>query len=140
MKALLACLALLAAPSALAQSTQLRTWQSTQAAAGGSAPSTFTDGVALAGVVSYKLSVCAVTGQTLSGAGDIIVWGYSYTTGLWATAPLLTLEVTSSGTRCYTSGDIEVVAPFGRVYFQTSSVTVSGGTNVVITFEGWTQR
>lgn len=104
------------------------------------APSAVTDGMFLKDVVGYRLTVCAASGQTLSGAGALRAWYYSYESGVWGRNPTLDQTITVTATscagaacRCQTFPDFEVVAnQGGRVLFATDAVTVSGGTTATV--------
>lgn len=106
----------------------------------GTAPTTGpNDGMMLYGVVSYRLTICAVSGQTLSGAGTMLAYRYDGALELpWVPNAGLNQPVTASGSRCTTFPDFLVVgAQPGRVRFVASGVTVSGGATLDVLLDGY---
>jgi hypothetical protein len=93
-----------------------------------------TEGVDLAGAVGYRVCVAATSGNTLTG-GTIKQYVYSYEDGLWGENPLLAQTVTSTTRKqCW---DYKSTVGRGRLLPATSSVTVSGGTTVVVSVVVW---
>jgi hypothetical protein len=104
-----------------------------------SAPSAATEGMDLANVKGFRISVCAPSGQTLTG-GTLNAWVYNYGSSLWMRNPLLDLTVTSNSVRCLAFPDQEVVAMMGaRVLYAASSVTVSSGSAVTVRIDAWVE-
>lgn len=106
----------------------------------GTAPSGPNEGMILFGVVSYRLTICAAAGQTLSGGGTVLAYRYDGAEGLWPPNHYLDQAVpsTASGQRCHTFPDFIVIGgQTGRVRFVASSVTVSGGTTLDVLLEGY---
>jgi hypothetical protein len=132
---LLLALAVVVGAEACSASTQSPTpWTETQACSGGTCAGTLPvigdAGMSLAYVDSFRLGVCAASGQTLSGAGSMLaVWGNSAVNLPFRNNALDQL-VTTSGSRCATFPDIvvgEVTPEPDYVIFEASGVTVSGG-------------
>jgi hypothetical protein len=73
------------------------------------------------------VTVCAASGQTLSGAGTLTAYLREPGIALWAAAPELNLTVTSSARRCQTFSGFMVTVPRGRATWVPTGVTVSGG-------------
>lgn len=118
-----------------AQTVPLRYIEETQALTR-AAPTLATEGVSLARVTAYRITVCAPAGQTLTG-GSVVPWVYQdrMSTPEWAKGdPSLALTVPASApARCQIFKDIQVFVPFHRVLFATSAVTLSGtGTDVTV--------
>lgn len=97
---------------------------------------TDSDWVSLSGIKSFRLSVCADSGQTLSGAGAL----HAYVRG--AAAPLrnpsLDVNVTVTATscagaacRCQVFPDFSTAVGIGSFMFASSGITVSAGTVTV---------
>lgn len=110
------------------------------------APSASTDGMDSTGIKGYRVTLCATSGNTLSGAGTLHAYYFSVPAGgLWTRNPGLDLPVTVTATscagaacRCQTFPDLEAQSKIkGRVKWATSAVTVSGGTTVDVNVEGW---
>lgn len=97
------------------------------------APTLSTEGAGLTEARGLRVSVCAATGQTLSGAGTLKAW-YLNPSGLWNRNSALDLSIpaTASGIRCWAFPDMAVLVRTGRALFATDSVTVSGGTTVIV--------
>jgi hypothetical protein len=106
-------------------------WTETQALTR-AAPSSTTDGMDLTSVMAYRISLCAASGQTLTG-GALQFWAMG-TDSLWGRNPLLDLTVTG-GQRCQVWGDYQVAVPIGRMLPANSGVTVSGGTTATVRLE-----
>ena len=98
------------------------------------APSLATDGQTLSQARNLRVTLCAGTGETLSGAGALRAW-YMTPGNTWSRTPELDLSVSTSGVRCHTWPDLEVGARAGRVLFAADGVTVSGGTTVTVRYE-----
>ncbi len=107
----------------------------TIAASGASAPTLATDGFDLNGATSFKVTVSSTTGQTLNGAQTLNAYYYNGSTERWGTNPDLDLTRTITGVRDTTWGDQDVKVPKGRFYLLPNTCTISGGSNVVVTFE-----
>jgi hypothetical protein len=96
-----------------------------------------TDGLPLAGSVSLYgfnvgakgvvVTVCADSGQTLSGAGTVTAYVRDAQVALWSAIPDLNFTVTSSARRCQTFTGVAVAYPTGRITWVPTGVTVSGG-------------
>lgn len=129
-RAVAVCLSLLALTSGAAAPPSFSETQALTRAA----PATATLGMALGGVKSFRLSVCAASGQTLTGAGTLDVWLYDSVDALWKLNTGLELAVDASGVRCQVFPDfpVDVSKDGTRVLPATNSVTVSGGTTVVV--------
>lgn len=113
-----------------------RYYYSTQTATGG-APTLGNVGMGLDGVEGYRVSVCAESGQTLSGTGTLRAYGYHSDAGLWMRVPAIDLTVSASGVRCMMFPDIKPgVNSNHRVYFATDTVAISGGTNLDVRIDG----
>src|SRR4051794_7938534 len=101
MRRTLAVIALLLNPliawSAPRLSEGLEVWSETQILTRAAPSTSSTDGKDLTHALKYRLSVCAASGQTLTGG--TIQWDVQDATGLWATNYDLTLTITG-GTRC----------------------------------------
>lgn len=133
-------------------------WSMSQSATLGPAPTgtaagpSSAGGMALDGIMGFRVSVVAPAGCVLAGAGKLLSWVYSPTTGLWNRSdPSLDYSVPSSAlTACagidagalncsycsfcsqMSSVDLEPGDPGGRVFYQASGVTLNhiedGGT------------
>lgn len=101
----------------------------------GTAPSTSTEGMSLGGVGGFRLSICAASGQTLSGTGTMQAYDYVVAEGLWSRDVGLDQTVTATG-RCQTFPDFIVGGRFDRVRFVSSAVTVSAGTTLDVILDG----
>lgn len=104
----------------------------------GAAPTLGTQGISLfksAGKANgYRVIVSAVSGQTVLG-GSLLCYYWSYPLLRWMRCdPALDVTLTGGGTRDAVSFDYESMG-FGRVYFATNGVAVSGGTTVNVTIE-----
>lgn len=74
-----------------------------------------------------SVTVCADSGQTLSGAGVLTAYGRDPSVALWAASPDLNLTVSSSARRCQTFMGFMVTLPVGRITWVPTGVTVSSG-------------
>lgn len=105
----------------------------------GTAPTTSsTQGLSTSGLTAFSLAICAVSGQTLSGAGSMQAYVYRYGTGLWARAPALDQPVPAScaSNRCCAFADMATGVQTDRVYFMASAVTVSSGSTLDVMLDG----
>lgn len=103
------------------------------------APTTNSEGMQLGNVSGYRISICADSGQTLSGAGTIDIYWYSYDAALWMRNRDLALNVTASGVRCQVFADNRVAAKLGgRLLPAANAVTVSAG-SVTIRVDAWVE-
>jgi hypothetical protein len=130
--ALVACLV---AGSAQAAKTY-RTWSASGVALTGSAPSSAptatTDALKLNGVIGFRLTVCATSGNTLTG-GTLRAYVYSSSLGLWSRNPDLDQTIGTPTHRCRHFADQSVVAGNNDwVKYVTDAVTVSAGTTVTV--------
>lgn len=102
------------------------------------APTLSTEGEPLNGdagaVYSYRLTLCAPAGQTLSGAGTIDLWYYNTATA-WSIDPGLVLTASVSGKRCQTFPDVPVGPPTGRFLAAPNGITTSSGTTVTVRYD-----
>lgn len=100
-------------------------------------PSTATEGMYLGDISHFRVSICAASGQTLSGAGTLQAWRYDTRNGIWERNNDLDQTVDGSGKRCQAFPDFTVgVHNADRVLFAASGVTVSGGSAVDVRVEG----
>src|SRR4051812_46307439 len=83
------------------------------------APTLATEGMSLVGVKGFRVSICAQSGQTLSGAGSLRAYLYHSDAALWMRNPSLDLSVTAAGVRCQAFPDFVTGADPGnhRVLF-----------------------
>lgn len=96
-------------------------------------------GMKLNYVVGAWISLCAASGQTLSGAGTLDAYYYDPAAALWMRDPDLDLAVSVTATSCAGSAcrcqvwpDYDIPAnKAGYVLFATHGVTVSSGTLTV---------
>ena len=107
-------------------------------------PSLASEGISMAKVQGFKVSVCAPSGQTLTG-GALRAWLYNPAVDLWMRNPGLDVNVsTTAGKRCEVFPDFKVSAievldgdPY-RAIWTTSAVTLSGaGTNVDVRIDAY---
>lgn len=104
----------------------------------GTAPTGMNEGMTLYGVVAYRLSVCAASGQTLSGAGTLQAYRYDSAENQWIRNKGLDQTVNASAVQCQTFPDVAVSGgQLGRIRFVASSVTVSGGSTLDVLLEGY---
>lgn len=88
-------------------------------------------------MAGFRVSVCATSGQTLSGAGTLQAWLLDERSGLVMRNPGLDMAISASGTRCQVFPDIRsVMVSSGRVIYAASGVTVSGGATVDVQILG----
>jgi hypothetical protein len=73
------------------------------------------------------VTVCADSGQTLSGAGTLTAYIRDPSIALWAAAPALNVTVFSTARRCQTFSGFTVTVPRGRITWVPTGVTVSSG-------------
>jgi hypothetical protein len=84
-------------------------------------------------VRGFMVSVCAESGETLSGGGHLRAWLYHPDAGLWMRNPDLDLEVSASSVRCRVWPDLRTgYLGARRMLFASDAVTVSGGTTVMV--------
>lgn len=96
-------------------------------------------GMKLTYVTGAWISVCAASGQTLSGAGTLDAYFFDPAAGLWMRNDDLDLSVTVTAAtyRCQVWPDFAVSASkAGYVLYATNGITVSGGTTVVVRVSG----
>ena len=138
MKHLLLLLLLLSLPAAATWTNGTEVQSLTR-----SAPTESTDGVALlssggAPVRGYMVSVCAATGETLSGGGFLRAWVYSPLAGEWMRNEDLDLEVKAkvAGKKCRAWPDERVgYLRNRRVLYALDGLLVSGGTTGTVRIE-----
>lgn len=104
----------------------------------GSTPTLTTEGLQLVDSKAFRVTVCADSTKTLSGAGTLLVYYYSPTSALWGRNSRLDLTVSDSAVRCATFEDQRVSISRGRLYLKASGITVSSG-NLNIYIEAVTQ-
>lgn len=100
---------------------------------------TVNSGMKLNAVVGAYVSLCAASGQTLSGAGSLNAYYYDPGAALWMRDPDLDLSVSVGATscagaacRCQVWPDFAISsAKLGYVLYATNGITVSGGTLTV---------
>lgn len=110
-------------------------------------PTSATTGFNTHRVKGMRVSVCAQSGATLSGAGSINAYNQNPSTGLWERNPGLDLAISVTATscagaacRCQVFPDIEQVASQGSQYLPAANaVTVSAGTTVDVYVQAWTE-
>lgn len=146
--------ALLIAGSAAADNGTPIYWSSVQTCTAGTcttaAPSgAITDGQTgapgrnLLGVRGFHLQVCAASGQTLSGAGTLDGYWYSYNSAnptAWAYSVAVSQTITSAwaSKRCAVFGTSKTPdGGLGSLFVAANGITVSGGANVTIMLDGW---
>ena len=93
----------------------------------------------LANLLGFRVMVCAESGQTLSGAGNLRAYLLDLRDGLVKRNPSIDLAVTASSVRCQVFPDQEVLIPYDLVMYAADGVTVSGGTTVTVQLRGWRQ-
>lgn len=99
-------------------------------------PTLATEGMGLSGVKGYRVSVCAESGQTLAGTGNLRAWLYNPDAGLWMRNPALDLAITVT-VRCQVFPDVRVAAELEhRVLYANDTVGVSGGTTATMRVDG----
>jgi len=112
-----------------------RSTYSTQTATD-SAPTSSEDGLNLADLNGFALTLAADSGQTLTGVGGALqAYFYDDSVGFWARAPELDLNVQtgSVGTRACTFTGFQVSHPRGRLAHICNGISVSGG-NLTVTY------
>jgi len=102
-----------------------------------SAPTSNAEGANISSANGYRLSICAASGQTLSGAGTMQAYWCDTLTALCYRNPLNDQNVTGavSGQRCVTWPDFQIAAITGNpdsVVFAASAVTVNGGSALTV--------
>lgn len=96
-------------------------------------------GMSTVGLYGARVSLCAETAQTLSGAGALRAYYWHPGAGLWLRSAYLDLTVpaAAAGNQCFLWPDsITSVRLGGYVLFTSDSVTVSGGTTVTVRLDG----
>lgn len=87
----------------------------------------------LPAVRGVRVSVCAASGQTLSGAGTLRAWVYHADAALWMRNVSLDLKVDATAVRCQAFPDLVSGARLEhRVLWAADGITVSGGTTVEV--------
>ena len=109
---------------------RVRTWSEAQALTR-AAPTLVTEGISLDGVESFRVILSADEGETLSGAGELECYAYSYLLERWVRVPELDLGTITATFRDMSWGELESLCGFGRVLYAATGVTVSGGTCTV---------
>lgn len=112
-----------------------------------SAPSsapTSTTALNLFGVTSFRITVCADSGQTLSGGGTVDIWLYNPTISLWTWNEDLTQDIGTGGTRCQVFPDLDagrlMTGASGFYLFpRINGATASGGTNITTRIDACTR-
>lgn len=111
----------------------------TQACSGGtcagSVPTSTSNGMQLYGVQGFRLTVCAPSGQTLSGAGTMQAYLCDAAKSVCSRNKGLDVTVNASSVRCQVFPDFTVgVVPWAdsTVEFVASGVTVSSGTPLTV--------
>jgi hypothetical protein len=80
------------------------------------------------------VTVCADSGQTLSGAGTLTAYNRDPAVALWAVLPDMNLSPATATVRCISFAGLYVPVSKGRVLWVPTGVTVSaGGVTVFIT-------
>lgn len=112
-------------------------WKESQALTR-AAPNATTHGFPLDNARAVRVTLCAASGMTLSGAGTLESW-YLKPGGLatdWSLGNVtLTVPAGAAGKRCTTFPDAEVYVRAGRGLWATKAVTVSGGTTVEVAID-----
>ena len=94
-------------------------------------------GIDIGRTTGFRLTICAASGQTLSGGGEVKIWLYNSQATLWADNPSLKRSVTSSK-RCEAFPDFDsskIPINSSRVYAQPNGVSVSGGASVTVYYD-----
>lgn len=99
------------------------------------APTLTTEGLALGSVASFDIVLEADSGQTLNGTGTLQCWRYSEAAGAWTRAPggdITYASITGQRRATIYSGNSPgtgevAISRRGRIVYNPSSVTVSGG-------------
>lgn len=93
-------------------------------------------GMPLNGVEGFRVSVCAASGQTLTG-GTLRAWLYHAPAGLWMRNSDLDRTVANNSQRCQPFPDQATPLRLAhRVLYQAQAVTASGGAAVDIYIDG----
>lgn len=131
-------------PVAEASQGSKRTWTETPILTR-AVPTLASEGMDLGNIDGFRVSVCAASGQTLSGGGNLNAYLYNYDTALWQRNPGLDWAISVTATscsgalcRCQVFPDQVVAAALGsRVLYAPNAVTISSGTTVVVRIDGW---
>jgi hypothetical protein len=110
----------------------------TDPATGAAVPSAAADGVEIPSAAkSFRVILSAVSGQTLSGSGNLEVWYYSPSAPNigWGENLDLAMAVSVSGARTQVFPDVSIGPGCGRIRVLPVTVGISGGTNVTIRIE-----
>ncbi len=112
-----------------------RVWSESQAGTR-AAPTLATEGMNLADVAGYVLSLYPVTvpGTTTLTSGTLLAWRYSYVTERWSRCPDLDKTITAGLTE-QSWADDPVWVQQGRGIYTTSSLVLSAGTNGTVRME-----
>lgn len=96
----------------------------------------------LLGLSGFRVTVCAESGQTLSGAGTLSIYMLDELSGLVTRNPGLDMSVTASGNRCQTFPDLVVAGSRGDGWMiaAATGITVSGGTTVTVRYRGYAAK
>lgn len=99
-----------------------------------SVPSASTEGLKLEDIMSWRLQVCAPSGNTLAGTGTLELWLLDPVTSLWGPMKAKHLSVTESSARCQTFPvELNGMAGAGvRVIYRANEVGISGATGSLI--------
>lgn len=98
------------------------------------------DGLVIAGLFGIVLSIYPNPGQTLSGSGSLNCWVYNPFQAFWTRCPGLDVDLSdSTSMQAYTVPTFFNTSRLGMlINWLTSSVTVSGGTDVLVRIDGFT--
>jgi hypothetical protein len=88
--------------------------------------------LALTGLRSYFVTICAEEGETLDGTGYVRAYRWGVLEVVWMRNPDLDRQVTISGEQCQTFAGEEVDTGYGFVLYAADSVGVSGGSTVTV--------
>ena len=101
----------------------------------GAAPTGADEGVEISPAAkSYRITISASTGATLSGAGDYQLY-YRNTAGLWGLDPRITGSVTNSGVRTLLLEERELGPGCGRMRLVFTGLTTSDSLPVRTRYE-----
>lgn len=129
---LLPTLALAASWTLVTSDASLTTGSVTQNLTG-TAPSTVADGFDTSGFKWCEVTVCATSGQTITGGG-VQAYRYAPHVALWARSSSGDNTLTT-GSRCATVPVWQLAPLAGRMDIITNAVTTSGGTTVTVYFQ-----
>lgn len=103
-----------------------------------SAPSAATDGIALVGADSLRVSVGAPAAQTFTGTGTWLAYVYSPNLAAWQRAPEYDIDMADATGLSLSSmafAPLAVTHRAGRFALIPSSIGVSGGTALTVNLE-----